>query len=595
LKSAFENCVDLATVTLAAPDSSIRDSAFAGCTSLKTLGITGSVVNGKVVIPDTVTTIAADAFKGSGIAKLDLTFDGTQVYNKAAFASCADLKELTVAGASFPASVDLGIPSITSLIWNATTFPAGISFTTSTSLQKLIIPTGLGLITTVIPGAAFGTINSFTDLEINSTQNQVFWDLPDTVTKVTIGDNITVVAGTSNVKVFNPAVKIIYFAGAINNASDFFGPIDDPEGLSGLTVSINVPLTSVLTSIIPATSAGNNKIETLVLRSGVPGTMVADSVLNRLTGLKKYVLEGNTNYRVVGEVLLSADGKTLIQYPYKKADTSYEIPSGVDVIGTVAFNGQREITELIIPVGVTSIGATNFTAAWTNLTTIKYNARSATNAEKFPPNVDKVEIGSTVVKIPGTFLGDNGKVESITIPYGVRVIEDGNDCLRGAALKTVYFDADLDPASPTTGIFQGPSPAGATSITAVYFGDKVTSIQDRMFARCGAISSINLNKVKSIGAESFYECLLLNSVSIPGSVTSIGRAAFANCTQLGSVTFANTAVAITADPSGDDSIDAFPVGGADIWLNNSLLTTYGAGTYVSDGKTDGSGVGWEKR
>lgn len=59
-------------------------------------------------------------------------------------------------------------------------------------------------------------------------------------------------------------------------------------------------------------------------------------------------------------------------------------------------------------------------------------------------------------------------------------------------------------------------------------------------------SEYNGSPVTSIGAEAFYNCTLLTSVTIPNSVTSIGRSAFEYCTALTNVTIGDSVTSIYA-------------------------------------------------
>lgn len=73
-------------------------------------------------------------------------------------------------------------------------------------------------------------------------------------------------------------------------------------------------------------------------------------------------------------------------------------------------------------------------------------------------------------------------------------------------------------------------------IKTVVINSGVTSIGNRAFGRCKAISSISIpNTVKSIGEDAFFACHALESIEIPESVTSIGRYAFLLCDSLKSV------------------------------------------------------------
>ena len=66
----------------------------------------------------------------------------------------------------------------------------------------------------------------------------------------------------------------------------------------------------------------------------------------------------------------------------------------------------------------------------------------------------------------------------------------------------------------------------------------VTSISERCFESCGALSSVSIgNNVDSIGEYAFYSCSNLQSVTIGNNVKAIQNHAFAHCYSLSSITF----------------------------------------------------------
>ena len=62
----------------------------------------------------------------------------------------------------------------------------------------------------------------------------------------------------------------------------------------------------------------------------------------------------------------------------------------------------------------------------------------------------------------------------------------------------------------------------------------VTTIDDRAFSDCSALTSVSMPSVTTIGESAFSDCYALTSVSMP-SVTTIGEYAFLNCHALTSV------------------------------------------------------------
>jgi hypothetical protein len=63
---------------------------------------------------------------------------------------------------------------------------------------------------------------------------------------------------------------------------------------------------------------------------------------------------------------------------------------------------------------------------------------------------------------------------------------------------------------------------------------KVTTVVDNAFASCAALSSVSLPEVRTVGSRAFERCAVLSSVSLPKVVT-VGSFAFNGCTDLSSV------------------------------------------------------------
>ncbi|MBQ0082383.1 MAG: leucine-rich repeat domain-containing protein [bacterium] len=74
------------------------------------------------------------------------------------------------------------------------------------------------------------------------------------------------------------------------------------------------------------------------------------------------------------------------------------------------------------------------------------------------------------------------------------------------------------------------------SLSSVTIPNSVTSIGDYAFMNCESLSSITIpNSVTSLGIRSFSNCQSLSSLFIPNSVTSIGNYAFVGCSSLSSI------------------------------------------------------------
>ena len=180
-------------------------------------------------------------------------------------------------------------------------------------------------------------------------------------------------------------------------------------------------------------------------------------------------------------------------------------------------NGEL-VTDLVIPDGVTSIGAYAFR-----------NCDSLTS----------VTIGDGVTSIgDGAFYGCSGLTSVyITDIAAWCAIDFGDNPLSYA--HNLYLNGELvtDLVIP-----DGVTSIGAyafrncDSLTSVTIGDGVTSIGEHTFSGCSSLKSITIpDGVTSIGNYAFYGCGSLTSITIPDGVTSIGDSAFYGCDSLTSI------------------------------------------------------------
>ncbi len=112
-------------------------------------------------------------------------------------------------------------------------------------------------------------------------------------------------------------------------------------------------------------------------------------------------------------------------------------------------------------------------------------------------------------------------------------------------IKTVTVDAGVTSIGDRAFV-------SCSALTAVTIPEGVTSIGDYAFSGCSALTAVTIpESVTSIGVGSFSGCSSLTFVTIPESVTSIGVGSFYGCSSLAGIEFMGNAptVGITPFPS----------------------------------------------
>ena len=225
--------------------------------------------------------------------------------------------------------------------------------------------------------------------------------------------------------------------------------------------------------------------------------------------------------------------------------TSVTIPNGVTSIGGYAFSDCSSLTSVTIPNSVTTIGRYTFyectsltsvhisdIAAWCNIKFRYYDSNPLYYAKHLYMNGKEI----TELKIPDgvTSIGDyafNGSssLTSVTIPNSVTTI--GSSAFYNcSSLTSVTI-----PNSVTT--IGDRAFYICSSLTSVTIPNSVTSIGNLAFEGCSSLTSVTIGDgVTSIDDYTFSRCRSLTSVTIGDGVTSIGDYAFYNCSSLKEIT-----------------------------------------------------------
>lgn len=261
---------------------------------------------------------------------------------------------------------------------------------------------------------------------------------------------------------------------------------------------------------------------------------------------------GNESYSSTGNCLVWKDRKMLL-----KGFNDSVIPNdgSVEIIYYDAFYGCEEITQVVIPEGVTTIGSRAFYGctslqqvvipstiqtigedafANTNISYNRYDNGNYLGNENNPYIVlvcpAETEITSCIIHddtqivVRGAF-EECTKIKSLTVPFiGASKIqsEDAETGYLGYIFGAYDYRSQQDyvPSSLKTVILTNSS-----------------CIEAFAFYECSNIENVTIpNTVSKIGSYAFGSCTGITSIVVPKSVESIGNNTFSGCTSLISIT-----------------------------------------------------------
>ena len=241
-------------------------------------------------------------------------------------------------------------------------------------------------------------------------------------------------------------------------------------------------------------------------------------------------------------------------YPSAKDITSVVIPNGVTTIGEGLFSGCRNLTSITIPDSVTTIGNRAFSYC-NKLTSITIPDSVTTIGNRAFSYCDKL----TSITIPDsvTSIGDEAfsacrGLTSITIPGSVTsigdsafsncatlesaVIQDGVTIIPKGLFSACEKLASVTIPESVTNLGENAF-SNCFALESITIPDGITSIGNRLFSGCRNLISITIpNGVTDIGDHAFSDCKKLNSITIPDGVTTIGEGAFSYCDKLTEIT-----------------------------------------------------------
>ena len=257
--------------------------------------------------------------------------------------------------------------------------------------------------------------------------------------------------------------------------------------------------------------------------------------------------------------------------------TKFSIPSGVNDVKDYCFYGCSSLSELELHDKITAIGYCAFMNC-TGLTsfTVPKSVTSLGESAFFGSGIKSITIPNTVSALPLSCFSHCASLTEVTVLEGVEIIGQHafSDCpmLINISLPESLRSIEFNAFGGCTSITEITVPAGVTSIGAHAFNgctdlNKLTvplvtdrfvkyfdsenhiipdnlsvtlnggSIGESAFAFCKNITEIVIAfDLTEIGQYAFRGCTDLVSISLPDSLTTFGNQAFDGCTSLTSIT-----------------------------------------------------------
>lgn len=555
----------------------IYATAFQGCTSLERLDLT----NVKVI------TVGARAFADCENLKKIVHMEKIGIADEYAFAGCSKLESIDISGLHTSApNVFMDCIALNSVTTDKFTMISEGMFYGCTNLASIEINNAR------VSGnrASYATYYGM-DADGNQTFEKAVYgggafEKCTKLTTVTFGGT-SAAAGTVRIDpyAFNGCTNLstVNFN---NNQVSYIGDyaFAGCTNLSTFTMPAGNPVlgNNVFGSNTTITWGGNYETDSQAVYSGktlVKAPSTISATFTPKSGTKEigpYAFSGTTFSDGASINLTDITNLGEGAFYGVKGLATVTLPDTLTEISDYAF-AKSSLTSITIPANIERIGANAFEGA-ENLATISFDGSSQLK-----------EIGSyafsdtaiTQIALPDgaatmglRVFGNCTHLTTVTLPSVTSL--GGYTFVGCTALQTVTFGNSATASGDYT-FFPGYDLKGmlTNDLTSVTLSDAMTAIGDSTFLGCSDLVSIDLKNVKSVGTSAFHECTSLATVTGLDKLTDIGNYAFLNT----AITAINIPAAVTI---GNNAFSKDRVGSV---LSTSL--TLGAaekiGTYAFAG------------
>ena len=404
------------------------------------------------------------------------------------------------------------------------------AFSECNEIKKVIIPEGI----TVIDSFAFYKCKQI---------NEIFF--PKTLTEIG-----TCAFSYAKVAEINLPENLITLGRQVFMGCDNLESVIIPEKVETLDDQLFNSCTNLKTLNIPASvqTIGDG----IISGTAIQNITVADNS-NCYYVESGCLMERATKTVLGGSVgcVVPADARKIGNqaFAYCRHLTDLALPSTVTEIGTLAFDNSS-IKNIVTP-AVCEIGYGAFYDS--ELQTIELCANlKAIGANVFTgcKQMKELNLPAGVSSIDASAFGECYSLESITVAKGNSFYHSAGNCLIQTSKKELVLGCvnSIIPNDGSVVTIGRNAFSGQINLTEIALPQSLTGIDMWAFYGCSGLTEVVIPEgVTRIGASAFEKCSNLKSVTLPSSLTNIGNCAFQNCSSLKSITIPEEIASLIID------------------------------------------------
>ena len=529
--SAFWGCSSLKSIDIPNSITTIGNSAFWDCSSLKSINIPNCVTTisnstflncsslQSIDIPNSVTSIGEDAFsRCSSLRNIDIPNSVTYI-GMGAFADCTLLQSIDIPNkineinaytfSNCPRLQHIIIPSNVQEI-------GGYAFYNCRALKRIKLPNGL----TRIRSGAFYGCSALKEIIIPNSVKSIWagtFQNCSALKYINIPSKVNWIGAST----FSGCSALEYINVAKENQS--FTSIDGILFDKNITKIIRVPMginkfsfPNSITIIGEYAFEGCYALQSIEIPNSI--IKIEECAFKGCTALQSInVSNNNQNYASLEGVLYDKELRSIITFPCKKYISEYKIPDSVTMIMDYAFEHCSLLKNICIPSSITTIGNYAFSDC-NSLQSICLQCTDIRNVHICESAFENIDTYNCILHIPQEShwtYSDHPVLEKF---YNIK-FESLDNTNTANINNTFKLSKDC---KTITGVIN-------TSIIHTTIPNSVTTIGQFAFHNCSFLQSIDIpNSVTKIEMLAFDGCPALQSINIPNSVTKIESGAFAS-------------------------------------------------------------------